>query len=493
MRLINTHTKRFEEFAGEIPPYSILSHTWDTYEIPFRDFYTPHVHEEYPRASQKINDTCDRALEDELDYVWIDSCCIDKSSSAELSEAINSMYSWYSKAQTCYVYLCDYDARAGNNSDFIPEDFEKCRWLTRGWTLQEMLAPQDVHFYDKTWSYFGTRKELASTLSSITRVPTEVLDGSKEVEEFCVAQRMAWAARRQTTREEDMAYCLFGLFQINAPLLYGEGGVRAFERLQEEIIKKTNDLTIFAWMNPGPRMNGVTSILAPHPRYFSRSQYIRPQNPIGGNPEFKVTNKGLKIKTVIYRSNGKIFMPLNCFIGRDVNRMISITLTSGKDGVFFRNTDFRGLPVPLHSEESEELIYIAMDTKEAFLKRTIALEIPLTTGGFEFVQVEAWVDSNYPRNLLSRSLAQKYLIKYDSVNRRRYEGMPEGPAHSRGRFTARYSDAEAQYSEGIAKDCHRAVFDVLDVDLRHGNGVIFGRPAMSASFSTMEGHFAPAF
>ncbi|KAK7190833.1 uncharacterized protein CC84DRAFT_1186289 [Paraphaeosphaeria sporulosa] len=247
MRLINAHTKRFEEFLGEIPPYAILSHTWDAYEIPFKDFYSLHVHEEYPQASQKIYDTCDRALEDELDYVWIDSCCIDKSSSAELSEAINSMYSWYSKAQVCYAFLNDYLA-----SD--------CRWFSRGWTLQEMLAPQDVHFYDKTWSYFGTRKELASTLSSITGVPTEVLDGRKEVEEFCVAQKMAWAAKRQTTREEDTAYCLFGLFQINAPLLYGEGGMCAFERLQEEIIKKTNDLTILAWMNPGPRMNGITSI-----------------------------------------------------------------------------------------------------------------------------------------------------------------------------------------------------------------------------------------
>ncbi|KAF2441844.1 HET-domain-containing protein, partial [Karstenula rhodostoma CBS 690.94] len=301
MRLINAHTKRFEEFFGEVPPYAILSHTWDAYEIPFKDFYNLHVHEENPQASQKIYDTCNQALEDELDYVWIDSCCIDKSSSAELSEAINSMYIWYSKAQTCYVYLSDYDPHAGNSSGFIHDGFEKCRWFTRGWTVQELLAPHHVEFYDKTWSYFGTRKELASTLSNITRVPTKVLDGSKEVEEFCVAQKMAWAARRQTTREEDTAYCLFGLFQINAPLLYGEGGVRAFERLQEEIIKKTNDLTIFAWMNPGPRMSGITSVLAPHPRYFSRSQHIRPQNPIGSNPEFKVTNKGLKIKTFIYR------------------------------------------------------------------------------------------------------------------------------------------------------------------------------------------------
>lgn len=101
MRLINAHTKRFEEFFGDTPPYAILSHTWDAYEIPFKDLYNLQVHESYPTASQKIYETCNRALEDGLDYVWIDSCCIDKSSSAELSEAINSMYVWYWKARVC--------------------------------------------------------------------------------------------------------------------------------------------------------------------------------------------------------------------------------------------------------------------------------------------------------------------------------------------------------------------------------------------------------
>ncbi|KAL5447825.1 hypothetical protein PMIN06_007368 [Paraphaeosphaeria minitans] len=306
---------------------------------------------------------------------------------------------------------------------------------------------------------------------------------------------MAWAAKRETTREEDTAYCLFGLFQVNAPLLYGEGGKRAFERLQEDTIKKTNDLTILAWMNPGPRISGITSILAPHPRYFSRSQYIRPQNRIGGNPEFTVTNKGLKIKTLVYRSNGKIFMPLNCLIRADTNILLSISLMSGKDGVFFRNADFGGLPVPLDSQGIEELIYIAMDTKRALLERTVTLAVPLEDGSFEFIQVEAWVDHNYPCNLFSRSLAQKYSIKYDSMKRRSYEGTLEGPAYSRARFTARYSDTKAQHlkEEDFDNHCHRAIFDVLDVDLRYGISIIFGRPAMHGCLTTMEGHFAPAF
>jgi hypothetical protein len=493
MRLINAHTKRFEEFFCEIPPYAILSHTWDAYEIPFKDFYNLQVHEEYPIVSQKIYDTCDRALEDELDYVWIDSCCIDKSSSAELSEAINSMYSWYSKARICYVYLGDYDASAASNLGLVSSDFGKCRWFTRGWTLQELLAPQHVDFYDKNWSYFGTRRELASTLSKIARIPVDVLDGSAEVDEYCVAQKMAWAAKRQTTREEDMAYCLFGLFQINAPLLYGEGGQRAFERLQQEIIKKTNDLTIFAWMDSGPRLNGVTSILASHPGFFSHSHFITPQNPIGGNPEFKVTNKGLKIKTFLYKSNGKILMPLNCIdTTKKGFRLLSISLTSRQDGIFFKTADFGGLSAPLNSQRSEELIYIAMNTKGATLERIVDLTIPLEDGNSQTIQAKAWIDNNYPCNLFSQALAQKYFIAYDSKKRLRCDNTPKGPAYSQGRFSATYTDGKArhfEHSETFQKASRRAKFEVLDVDLSYGIDVIFGRQTMDESLWTMEGHF----
>ncbi|KAF2113731.1 hypothetical protein BDV96DRAFT_461546, partial [Lophiotrema nucula] len=188
-----------------------------------------------------------------------DLFCIDKSSSAELSEAINSMYNWYSNSACCYAFL----------SDLAPlSNLRHCRWFTRGWTLQELIAPQFIVFYDKDWVISGRkgrpslmtpvhRNHLFATpdpgferlLSGITGIPSAVLSESRDLSlrrQYSIAKIMSWAAHRRTTRLEDMAYCLLGLFNINMPLLYGEGE-KAFIRLQEEIIKETTDLSLFAW------------------------------------------------------------------------------------------------------------------------------------------------------------------------------------------------------------------------------------------------------
>jgi hypothetical protein len=182
---------------------------------------------------------------------------IDKSSSAELSEAINSMYQWYSNADTCYVLLEDIPSASMVRSDhFDPERlFAKSRWFTRGWTLQELIAPAIVEFYALDWTEIGTKTSLASQVASITGIRLAVLFGEK-LSEFTVAERMSWAAKRSTTRVEDLSYCLLGIFQVNMPLLYGEGA-RAFKRLQEEILKTSEDYTLFAWSeSPGLGVDG---------------------------------------------------------------------------------------------------------------------------------------------------------------------------------------------------------------------------------------------
>jgi hypothetical protein len=162
MRLIKCSDKSFEEYTGQQhPAYAILSHTWDAEEVTFRDFY-----QKNPRKSsgsrQKVLDCCERALKDDLAYLWVDTCCIDKSSSAELSEAINSMFTWYADSTRCYVYLNDFDTKDRSS------DLTKCRWFTRGWTLQELIAPVDCRFYDKYWRYIGSKSELCSALCTIT-------------------------------------------------------------------------------------------------------------------------------------------------------------------------------------------------------------------------------------------------------------------------------------------------------------------------------------
>ena len=196
---------------------------------------------------KKIQFSCAQAAKDGYGYIWVDTCCIDKSSSAELSEAINSMYKWYQNAEKCYAYLADVPTGA----DLWPKQssFRRSRWFTRGWTLQELIAPSNLIFYSAEWLYLGTRYVLSSLLTEITGVDYTILAGARGIENASIAKKMSWASNRVTTRVEDIAYCLMGLFAVNMPMLYGEGD-RAFIRLQEEIIKNSDDQSLFAWIDP---------------------------------------------------------------------------------------------------------------------------------------------------------------------------------------------------------------------------------------------------
>ena len=177
-------------------------------------------------------------------WAWADTCCIDKTSSAELTEAISSMFRYYAFAEVCYVYLSD--VSPGCNPTELYSEFGRSEWHTRGWTLQELLASKTVLFLSRDWTVLGDKYGLAPILEKITRVPQSVLRFEEDIADRSIAERMSWAARRRTTRVEDEAYCLFGLFGINMPTLYGEGR-NAFFRLQEEILRTSIDTTLFAW------------------------------------------------------------------------------------------------------------------------------------------------------------------------------------------------------------------------------------------------------
>ncbi|KAK3396986.1 heterokaryon incompatibility protein-domain-containing protein [Sordaria brevicollis] len=262
MRLLKTDTFELLEFVGEgIPKYAILSHTWEGKEVSFQDIQHPDALK-YLRASNpptpawsKVKHSCRKAQEEGYEYIWIDTCCIDKSSSAELQEAINSMFAWYRKAAICYAFLSDIESRNGISATEVL-NITKSRWFTRGWTLQELLAPDSLQFYNASWEPLGSRSEWASLISQATTIPVGCLADSEHgktresieelLQQCTVAARMSWAATRQTTRIEDQAYCLLGLFDINLPMLYGEGK-KAFMRLQQEIMKTSDDATILAW------------------------------------------------------------------------------------------------------------------------------------------------------------------------------------------------------------------------------------------------------
>jgi hypothetical protein len=197
-------------------PYVILSRTWgaDDDEVSFDAL-------ENKTGAEKIGYTklrfcANEARKDGLQYFWVDTCCINKQSSTEFSEAINSMYNWYQSAKLCYVYLNDVEKTSWRRS------ISKSRWFKRGWTLQELLAPPRDIICDRLWQRLGGKSALAGRIASITRIHATALT-SGNLAEYSVAQRMSWATRRVTTRAEDSAYCLLGLFGVNMPLLYGEG------------------------------------------------------------------------------------------------------------------------------------------------------------------------------------------------------------------------------------------------------------------------------
>lgn len=346
-----------------------------------------------------------------------------------------------------------------------------------------MLAPQQMKFYDKNWLPFGTRVGLAPTLSDLTRIPVEVLDGVEDINKFSVAQKMAWASNRRTTREEDIAYCLFGLFQINAPLLYGEGGMCAFQRLQEEIIKKTNDQTIFAWIEPDLPKSHITSMLAPSPRCFYHSGDITNLLPNYHAPEFKVTNKGLKIKTVLYTNSLEILMPLNCQDSHTHGSTeLGISLWHLSNDMFFRSTNSQHRLIAVDLPRSEQLIYIAVNTEmeNSVIKRIVTLEIPLQDGGFALIEVNARFDYGHLDNLFCQSLADHYFIDYDpkGVSSSLSDTEPVGRVNS---FGARYFGGRKRDIEdagGFVKACRHATFKVHGV--LDTADVIFGRPVMGA-------------
>jgi hypothetical protein len=220
--------------SEEIPPYAILSHTWGEQEVVFDDLKDI-VNAQNKEGYRKIRFCAQQAKLDGLDYFWIDTCCIDKANNTELSKAINSMFRWYRNAERCYAFLSDVgNVTLEGNGESV---FRQSRWFKRGWTLQELLAPHSVEFFSRHGARLGDKESFKHTIHEVTGIPIEALSGS-DLSEFDVAERFLWAANRQTTEEEDGAYCLFGIFGVHLPLIYGEGKDNALERLRSAAILK---------------------------------------------------------------------------------------------------------------------------------------------------------------------------------------------------------------------------------------------------------------
>ncbi|KAF2756242.1 HET-domain-containing protein [Pseudovirgaria hyperparasitica] len=444
MWLINTDTLQLETFLDDrIPAYAILSHTWEDGELTFKDMQNPDpLHKASFLGFGKVHRTCEIARDHGIGYAWVDTCCIDKTSSSELAEAINSMFKWYERAEICYAYLSDVSVKEG---DPLP----RSRWFMRGWTLQELLAPRRLVFYNKDWASLGTLKhhdELADDESDddelIGEVPSESaeseideprndkIDGTRlkddnsdenesggnqrvehqpddnlvnnklvdqvshlagideefitsewKVSDASIAKRMSWASTRKTTRIEDTAYCLLGIFDVNMPLLYGEGE-KAFQRLQEEIMKTSNDFTIFAWGIVVPRtsvpsFHGMSrpnfgehnGLLASIPEFFQGCQELITDE-LGEKSEPYVQTKQvlhLALPRAVglskHRASGdssRVVLP--CRASSNYLSLLAIGIWSPRPGIFQRSSEYLYLTTrdEIASEYTQQKFHVSL-------------------------------------------------------------------------------------------------------------------------------------
>lgn len=298
MRLLDTSTLQFKEFITAPEwQYAVLSHRWGEEEVSYKEFRKSPDDVKHRAGYRKIIEFCHFARRRGYAWAWVDTCCIDKRSSAELSEAINSMYMWYRMSGECHVLLNDYRG-----------SFRDCEWFSRGWTLQELLAPEVAIFCTNKWEVLGHKhkyrfcrcesreeshrsfgSDLVPALTRHTGISEKYLSRKARRIDASIAERMSWASRRTTTRIEDRAYCLLGLFDINMPLLYGEGA-KAFQRLQREILQVSDDTSIFCFI-PVSRKD---RLLASGPEDFKHCRGVR-RGHLRSSEPYSITNKGLRI------------------------------------------------------------------------------------------------------------------------------------------------------------------------------------------------------
>lgn len=285
MRLLRTDTYEVVE-VGRTPPYAILSHRWEHEEITFKTLNSRALQDAnlssfgkgLQVSARKIRGSCAIARKQGFDYIWIDTVCIDKSSSEELSTALNSMFKWYHEAAICYTFFNDvlFSSHGPDMFNSFREDRQgqRSEWFERGWTLQELIAPRKMEFYDVHWQPIGTRNELASLVGKAAKIHPTYLNGKADFRTACNAVKMSWMAGRRTQEVEDIAYSLLGIFGVSLTPQYGEG-VKAFLRLQDAIMYDygTMDESLFAWQWPPDReLRCFRGDRRPHPK-FSEHQW----------------------------------------------------------------------------------------------------------------------------------------------------------------------------------------------------------------------------
>jgi len=310
----------------------------------------------------KITNACRLASLGGYDWIWVDTVCIDKKSSAELSEAINSMFNWYANAVVCYAFLADVPDLDPKACRALDSPFRKSRWFERGWTLQELIAPKRLEFYSQHWITIGSKKDLSDLIKEITKVPQVCLENSKFLPYSTIAEKMSWASGRETSRTEDMAYCLLGIFDVRMPPLYGEGGKNAFIRLQEEIMKESTDHSLFAWRRSPlrdhqqqPTVDPLAwGILATHPWQFKHTASVRNLRAL--RDPYSMTSRGIRVQLPLLEWGENAVALLDCALDGWSKQPLGIRVSRtgvdfGDGGLYVRTPEWN---VYLVSSEQAE-------------------------------------------------------------------------------------------------------------------------------------------
>lgn len=252
MSLLNVHTFQLVK-PGPIeawPPYATVSHCRECQDVTIDDRHDVDTQDlnfdSQTAVPPWIIRACIEVRAFGVDLLWVATHCMGRSSRTEHSAAINSLFQIFQGAQICLVHLEDIEAPK-NSLEHLGQQIQQSRWAKRVWMLQELIASEDLQFYDAHWNPVGTKRSLLPILSRQLGIDAAVLEDSKCLLDFPVARRMSWASRLSTIRPEDFAYSLLGIFGVHLTIMYGEGGIAAFIRLQEEILKGTDDVTLFAW------------------------------------------------------------------------------------------------------------------------------------------------------------------------------------------------------------------------------------------------------
>ncbi|KAK7443540.1 hypothetical protein VKT23_015713 [Stygiomarasmius scandens] len=260
--LIDVYTTKLIEFTKNdtIPPYAVLSHRWKLgEEVMYEELLYPRDETKAKLGYRKIMAACQKARDGGVHYIWVDTCCIKQGDDADIKANITSMYAYYQNAAVCYAYLAD-----------LPQarkSLDSSEWFTRGWTLQELLAPPTVIFFDKNWSRIGSRHELRYVIYIATTIPVNVLSSEKPVRDVSVVDRMTWALGRETTKPQDRAYCLQGLLGITVEPNYDEWYWTSFNRLGKALLaaypelKQILQIDEYWFDRDGPETTGLCHLL----------------------------------------------------------------------------------------------------------------------------------------------------------------------------------------------------------------------------------------